>query len=205
MKKLIFAALAVTLLAAPDASAFDRYNAFTWQPSHPVEDTAEFIDQGSWRGFGFDTRKFPRRDRNYSIGFSLAWHVMDQKLNDTINIEDENRAITGTQRRYLNSIPILLTGHLYLGSRRTSQLFFGGGAGAYYTIETLDIGVWRVEASNWRFGVQPEVGFRFPFSTSTDLFLSAKYNSAFESGEGITGEKLPITYASFSVGLGGFD
>jgi hypothetical protein len=203
MKRLVFAALAVTLLAAPEASAFDRYNAFTWQPSQPLEQTTDYIDQASGRGFGFDTRKFPRRDRNYSVGFSLAWHILDQKINDTIYLD--NGAVTGSQRRYINSVPILLTGHLYLGNRRSSQLFFGAGAGAYYIIQTFDIGVWRVEESNWHFGVAPEIGFRFPFSTDVDLFLSAKYNYAVESGESITGEKVPYSYATFCVGLGGFD
>lgn len=203
MKRLVLAALAVTLLAAPEASAFSRYNAFTWQPTMPLEETQDYIDQASWRGFGFDTRKFPRRDRNYSYGFSLAWHIMEQKLTDTIELE--NRAVTGTQRRYINSLPIMLTGHLHLGSRRSSQMFLGAGIGAQYIIQTFDIGVWRVEESNWHFAVAPEVGFRFPFSTTVDLVVSAKYNYAFESGVNVAGDKVPYSYATLAVGLGGFD
>lgn len=196
------AALALVLLLAPGASALNGYQSFTWQVSHTLEDARDYIDEISYRGFGFDTRKFKRRDGNFAYGFSLAWNILDQESSETIYVR--NGAVTGKQRRYLNVFPILLTGTWWLGDRRSSQMFVGAGAGAYYVIQTFDIGVWRLEETNWHFGIAPEAGFRFPFGQTVDLYLSARYHYAFESGEYLGGEKSPISMFTLNLGLGGY-
>ena len=138
-------------------------NVFTLQynVSVPVSEMTDYIDDASFRGLSADWRWFNIRKTHLAAGFSLGWQVFDQGATGTFQLD--NGAVTGVQKRYLNTFPMLITGYYYFSTAwRDPKIYVGGGVGAYYVIQNFDLGVNRLEASNWHFGAAPEVGFQFP-------------------------------------------
>jgi outer membrane protein len=77
----------------------------------PTGDLKDFTDNTSFRGIVFDAKKL--QSEQFSIGFSLGWQVFKDRLEGTFS--EEGRDITGTQVRYVNTLPIMVTGHYHLG------------------------------------------------------------------------------------------
>ena len=185
------------ILLCTSAFAQKGYGGISWNISVPTEDLKDFIDETSFRGFGIEFRSFITK--HISIGGVTGWNIMDQRLSGTFELE--NGAITGTQIRYLNSFPIMLTSHLHIGSPRAAiRPYIGLGAGAYYITERFEIGVNLFEESNWKFGIAPEIGFLFP-TDYVSIMTSLKYNQAFESGESISKESRSTSYWGINIGI----
>lgn len=191
---------AATFSALPHtACAQNKLTVLSYNVGFPSGDTKDFIDDTSWLGFSFDFRSYKDRKSPIMVGFHFAWQVFDKRTSGTTVLE--NGAITGTQRRYINSLPFLLTGHYYLGDARGTKYFAGLGAGAYYIIDRLEIGVAAFEENNWHFGLMPEVGVQVPLS-NIDGILSAQYHYAFKSGQTVLGDGRAESYWVISAGLG---
>jgi outer membrane protein W len=141
-------------------------------------DMGEFIDEVSYKGISFSSRKFI--SQNSSLGFEVAWHVFDKKEYGTFT--KDNVTATGTQIRYINSTPILVTYHLYFGNRRKMRFYICAGTGTYYTQQRTDLGLKSYTDDEWLFGVAPEAGIMVPLSRYNLLNISAKYNYAFPAG-----------------------
>jgi hypothetical protein len=186
------------VVVCPDAMAQDNVTAITYQASIPQGDFADYIAKTSWIGWGLEGRRFRNPSSKVTIGFSFAWHVFDDKLYGTQLID--KGAVTGTQRRWVNSLPFLLTFDYYFSRKNAVKLFVGAGAGAYYIVQRFDIGVYGWEESNWHFGVAPEVGAQFPLG-DVEGIVGAKYNYAFAAGESIEGDAQDFTYLTVYVGL----
>jgi hypothetical protein len=197
MKKL---ALSVVLLVVMSSSAIaqDNITAVTYQMSLSQGDFNDFVDDTSWIGWGIEGKHFRSPTSHWTLGFAFSWHVFDTKLYGTTELE--NGAVTGTQRRYVNSLPFLLTTNYYLNRKNTVKPFVGIGAGAYYIIQRLDIGVFQNEYPNWHFGIAPEVGLQFPLGEIEGM-VSVKYNYAFKSGDSVQGDGQEYQYATVVVGL----
>jgi hypothetical protein len=180
-----------------NAFAQDGYGGISWNIAVPTEDLKDFIDETSFRGFGIEFRSFVTK--HISIGGVTGWNIMDQRLDGTFEIQ--NGAISGTQIRYLNSFPIMLTSHLHLGSPRSAiRPFVGIGVGTYYIVQRLEIGINMLEENNWHFGIAPEVGFLFP-TDYVSIMTSLKYNAAFTSGESISKESVAHSYWGINIGI----
>jgi hypothetical protein len=201
MKKSIIATITVLILTGvwSGANAQDNVTSITYQPSVPVGDLEEYIAKTSWIGWGLEGRRFRSPSSNVTLGFSFAWHVFDDRLTGTSVLEQG--AVTGTQRRYVNSLPFLLTGNYYF-NRTTDAIkpFIGVGAGAYYIVQRFDIGVFKREASSWNFGVEGELGLQFPLGDVEGIF-AARYHYAFGSGDTISGEEKDFSYVTAVIGL----
>lgn len=194
--KYIIAALLILLVAA-NAFGQTKITVLSYQMSVPDRNLENFIDKTSFRGVGFDGRWF-KGGSSFTGGLSLAWHVFDKNTYGTL--EFDGATLTGNQNRYINSFPIMLTGHYYFGNKNNVWMFVGGGVGTYYVIQRLEIGVHSLEESNWHLGACPEIGLQIPLSDA-DLFISGKYNWAFEAGESIQGDAIDLNYWTVSVGL----
>ncbi len=194
--KYIIATLLVLLVAA-NAFGQTKITVLSYQMSVPDANLENYIDKTSFRGIGFDGRWF-KGGSSFTGGLSLAWHVFNKTTDGTIELEGST--LTGYQNRYVNSFPIMLTGHLYFGNKNSVWMFVGGGVGTYYIIQRFEIGVHSVEESNWNFGACPEIGLQIPLSEA-DLYVSGKYNWAYEAGESVQGDKLDLNYWTVSVGL----
>lgn len=198
MKK--FAVMVLVLIAiASNALAQDNITAITYQVSQPLGDFEKFIGETSWIGWGLEGRRYRSPTSKLTFGFAFAWNVFDEKTNET-QVFDSG-AVTGTQRRYVNSLPFLLTTDFYFNRKNSIKPFIGIGAGAYYIVQRLDIGVWKFEETNWHFGFAPEAGLQFPLGEIEGIF-SLKYHYALKSGESVGGgEGQEYQYLSVSIGL----
>ena len=134
------------------------------------------------------------------IGLHFAWHVFNEK---TSGPAQHRRCRHKGQPSvvYINSFPMMLTGHWYTGSREEMQFFFGTGVGAYYIRQRFEIGVFAEDQNNWHFGIAPEVGVQFPFGDIDGTF-SVRYDYAFKSGESVQGDGQAYSYLRFAVGVG---
>ena len=106
----------------------------------------------------------------------------------------------GVQDRYINSLPIMLSGHYYFGKRRDVRPYLGLNAGTLVYMQRFDIGLYMLEKTSWRLNLAPEAGVLIPIDRDVSFLLNAKYNYSFAGGT-ITGESLPHYYVQFSVGF----
>jgi hypothetical protein len=190
--------IALLLAVAANAHGQTGFLAFHYNISIPAQDFTNYIDETSWIGGGFDARWFVSPDKPIALGLASSWHVFDQEMGGTMMLP--NGALTGKQHRYINSFPIVATAHYYFGDQSKVWAFIGGGVGTYYVLQRFEIGVMSFEQGNWHFGAYPEFGVQIPFRQA-DLFLSGRYNCAFEAGESLSGEAKAYYYASFQIGV----
>jgi hypothetical protein len=190
------------LLAATAHAQRGVFTGITWNVGFPTDETAKFIEKTSYRGFGIDIRSFS--SPSFSFGGNFSWNVFDELLRNNTAVL-ENGAITGTQVRYVNSMPILLNVSYYMGEKRRGELrlVLGLNAGTYYIRQRLDIGVVSIENDNWHLGVAPEVALWFPIGRETFLTATVRWNYAFDSGTRLGGDpNNNYTYWGLNIGLG---
>ena len=165
----------------------------------PGSTMGEYIDKTSFRGFGLTIAKYVQPD--LSIGGSFSWNIFDELIRgrtETI----ENGAVTGTQVRYINSLPLMINARHFWGERRGEvHPFIGLNAGVYYIRQRLDIGVWSIENDNWHVGLAPEFGLYIPVSRETFLTATARWNYAFDAGTRIGGDP-DNSYSYWGIDLG---
>jgi len=133
------------LLVAVNAFG-QKITAIHYNISLPDQDMSNFIDETSWRGIGFDGRWFVNPDLPVTLGISLGWQVFDMEQSGTIVFE--SGALTGNQNRYVNSFPMMVTGHYYFGDKDRLWAFAGLGVGTYYIMQRFEVGVFAFEATN---------------------------------------------------------
>jgi outer membrane protein W len=202
----IIASLALILVFSGEAKAQDWWWGITYQMSAssslPTNSDSDvnFIEDYSFRGFGIDARYVASRDAKYSIGFNVGWNVLNEKNDfgserNTISLG--NADVTGTQLRYLNSVPLMANASYYFGSRGGIRPYVGLNAGTYYIERRVDIGVVGIVEDNWHFGWAPEVGLVVPLGRpEVALLTTIRYNWAFSAGG--TGDQ---KYWGFNIGI----
>jgi hypothetical protein len=204
MKHILLIMGLVLVATASGAHAYrDKLSAVHYDVGFGLGKTGDYIDDTSWRGWGLDFRQYADRSKPFMWGFTFAWQVMSKRTSDTYDFEKQGvtGAITGVQRRYINTLPFLLTGHWVAGDPKKLRVSVGGGAGVYYIIERLEIGVYDFEASNWHFGLMPEADLQIPFGQDMDIFLAGRYHYAFGAGTSLNGEGVTHQYFTVSAGL----
>lgn len=153
---------------------------FTWDIGFPVGSTSDFISQPSLRGFAIEGRGYVT-DR-ILIGGRGAWNVFYENFG-WVTEQSDNITINGFKRRYMNAIPLMVTGHYEFG-RGSVLPYVGIGLGTYY-IETRDfLGIYYIREKAWHFGMYPEIGVVIPFGGGgTGVNINAKYNYAAKTGD----------------------
>ena len=201
MKKSIIAIIAVVILAGAwsGAKAQDNITSVTYQVSVPLGDLENYIGKTSWIGWGIEGRHFRSPDSKITLGFSFAWHVFDDELTTTTQVN--NGAVTGYQQRYVNSLPFLVTADYYL-DRTVGKIkpYVGVGAGAYYVVEQLNIGVYKDEESTWCFGLEGEAGLQWPVSDVEGL-IAVRYHYAIDAGQTYSGADEDFAYFTAVIGV----
>lgn len=171
------ALLTTILLVSSDAWAKDSWGIFNYEISVPTGDTGNFIDQTSFRGIGFEGRWFTAR--NMSAGYSFDWNVLHEKTGDAITFNGVT--LSGTQDRTINTFPILVTGHYYMGPE--NRFFAGMGAGFYYEEQRFDIGVFSFDSEMWHLGLAPEVGMSYEIDYDVRAVMALRYNYGLEASD----------------------
>ena len=195
----IAVALLLVLASSAEAKAQDWWWQFSYNMATTAGETRDFVDSFSFRGVGFQGRKMMNFNNTWSLGFDLGWQVFNDKgFGSSVVAEEQRGVITGTAYRYINTFPLLMNAHYYLGNRergRSGSLgFVGLNAGVYYIEARTEAGLFAVTTDNWHFGAAPEVGIAFP-AGRTVLTGTVRYNWTAESGG------VDYQYWSFNVGI----
>jgi len=139
----------------------------------PVSGTKDFTDAYSWRNVGFEVRNLTG---TRSYGLSIGLNVFNNVVDATHTFADQPVTLTGRQFRTINAMPILITGHKYLGQMSDAHGYVGAGVGTIYARNRVDVGILSVDESHWHFAVVPEVGFRLPVNNDALVYVNVKYN-----------------------------
>ncbi len=199
MKKIFLSALIIAGFAI-NTNAQSSYWAFSWPISMGIGNTNEYIEKTSFRGIAIDGRSFITD--NISIGGEWSWEVFDEIKRDLppreITADGVSGNVSGTEFRYLNTIPIFVNAHYYLGQNGAVRPYIGGGIGTVYVDQRTDIGFISIQSKKWRFGLQPEVGIFVPMGLSgVGVSLKAKYRYATKASDAEA-----VTMFSFGIGFG---
>ena len=191
----------IILLVAVSVSA-QSMGTITYNVAVPNDKLDSYIDQISWRGVGLEGRWF--QSNEFSFGVSFGWNVFDLRTSNVIEVSNAGvgGAVSGTQIRYVNTFPMLATGHYYIGKKRDQARFYlGAGVGTYYILQRLEIGLVAFESNNWHFGFAPEAGVLLTLSREVTMIFNVKYNYAFSSGEALGGGDNDVQYWGFNIGF----
>lgn len=199
MKKILIIIAVFVSTASFAQRAFWSVN---YNMSFAVGEQVDYIGDPSYRGWGIDGRGF--LTQNMSIGGSFSWEVFDQIYRNLppANLENEagniNGTITGTHYRFINTLPILVNAHYYLGSNGAMRPYFGLSIGTSWVEQRTDIGLVSLQSDGWGFAVQPEFGLMLPFGlTGTGLNISGKFRYTTK-----TSDTIPISFFTLGIGLG---
>ena len=202
MKRFILS-ITFILAAIVAASAQSTFWHFSYPMSFALGETEEFVGSSSFRGFTIDGRAFIRD--NISVGGMWSWEVFDEikrGLDPEPVLDDDGNVIghiSGTPYTYLNSIPIMVNSHYYIGNTGGIRTYFGMGLGTVYVDERTDVGFITTQTKTWRFGIQPEVGVYIPFGlTDTGANIGLRYRYATKGKDGTR----TLSFVSLTVGLG---
>jgi len=193
LKILVFTAL----FAATAMAQNQVLSGITWNIGLPSGRMSDFMDKASFGGFAIEGRRFLSEE--FSVGGSFSWNYWSEKTGDIIQLKQG--AVSGTQIRYVNSIPLLANAHYYIGDKNDEiRPFLGVNVGAYYVRQRLDMGIWTLDVDHWHFGLSPEAGVLFKVDRDTYIGATGRYNYAFASGETVSGAKNTVAYWGINIG-----
>lgn len=213
MKKLIRSAVRIGLVAVLLAaftlpvSAQSNSSLFGWDISFPMGGTKDFIaSSSSLRGFSFEYRRFVRQQ--VAVGVYVGWHVMDGESVSTVELGQETEGydgnLTGKHWNYINSFPIMVGAHYYLGDRNGLHASLGLNGGLLVVEERLEVNVVAFQSTKWGIGIAPELAVFIPFRPGLSGFAGAKYHYSLTSSDGIAAgmnDKINHNYMTVSIGV----
>lgn len=203
MKHITFTVLLLAVMTgiAP-AQVSNSLFGISWNVGLPMGNTKDFVDKTSYSGVSFEGRTWLNRE--IAVGGMFGWGVFDLVTRDPIQIDKPNfgGTISGTQERWINTLPIMASGYYHFGKGDIVP-YVGANVGTYYIVSTFGIGTVAWESRNWHFGVAPEAGIMIALSRTTFLLASARYNYAFDSGNNIAGgDDNAQSWVNLNLGLG---
>ena len=192
--------IALLLATATALSAQDNFIALpTYEISIPVGDTKDFVSPASWVGFGWEGRW--RVARRATAGFAIGVNEFSERFNGTTNFP--SGSATGPQFRYLLSVPLLGTGHMYFGEEDGFRWYAGGGAGIASMRQVFELGTRQLSRNAWHFLVSPEVGTEvLRFGGDLAGLVSLRYNLPLSTGDYVGGGDRSFQYFTLRLGVG---
>lgn len=155
--------------------------------------TSEFIGSASFRGFTFEGQGFVTEQ--VTVGGLFNWQTFYEELSGA-SYTDGTATLTGTQYRYINAYPMLLTGHYYFGTDKYEPRFYlGAGLGAYVVDQEVQAGVWTVENNYWHFGMSPDLGMLYPVGMDSYFNIGLRYHYVIKSNDS-------MDYSWFGLNVG---
>ncbi|MBN2342323.1 MAG: hypothetical protein JXX29_15465 [Deltaproteobacteria bacterium] len=163
-----------------DDSADSKRHLFvvTYNMAKPGGQTAEFVDEFSFEGFGFEYRFLLKK--KLSIGALFSWSTFEKKEVGEFNLDD-NTTITGTRIKMVDLIQLAPSIHYYFTTQSSKAVpFVGMNMGPYYASHIIDWGWWFQKESTWQFGFSPEAGVRIS-GLPVPLYLAVRYSYSFKA------------------------
>lgn len=163
-----------------------------------VARTRDFISNFSPNGFNVVGRYF--LDQYAAVGFMTGYQGFSAKTRSTETFDDDNIAVTATQLRYFDTVPLLATLHRYADFNEAFSGFLGLGLGAQWTRREVDTGLQGLRYdSDWHFGLALDAGTMFRLSEGLNLTFDCRYHYAVRAPRSEN-----EMYFTFNVGLLGY-
>jgi opacity protein-like surface antigen len=167
--------------------------ALQWSMGLGIGSTNEFTKDYSFGGFAVEGRYWVANQ--VTVGLLWGWNALHEKeYNKTYSTD--NLAITSTQVRWIDAMPLQLTAHYYLELGNKKLLpYLGAGVGTAWTQRQLVLPFSSYTQDSWHFAVAPEVGLLINTGRG-GVMLSTRLNYAVETDD--APEEL---WLSFNVGV----
>lgn len=192
MKKLYYILYAAGIFVASPALAQGSFSA-QYSMGFGTGDVKSFVSSPSFRGVTLEYRHFVQP--NVSIGGEVGWNVFyERRAHDTYT--SGTISLSGVQYRYINAVPIYVTGDYYLKPGEKMNPFVGLGIGTLFTTRATDMNLYRLETDAWAFALRPEVGVLVNVNPDLDFILAGKYNAGFS-----TADLAAQSYFTFNIGF----
>jgi opacity protein-like surface antigen len=125
-----------------------------WEPSKPVGDFNDYIDNWTWRGFSMEGRR--KIHQNFSVGGSWSWNRWNQTF-DNLTTDIAGGVISGPVYRYADQFALRVLGHYY-PLDGPIQPYLGAGIGGVWTYAYQQVVDLSASQSGFDFIVSPELG-----------------------------------------------
>jgi opacity protein-like surface antigen len=156
------------------------YFTITHATAVPFGNAHDFIDDISFRGYALGYHYFLTPE--ISVGIDGGFNSFYQRR-DYDTYTEGTVSISGIQYRYLNTLPIHLTGrYLFLPNQRLRP-FVGLGLGTVYATRRVDMGLFSTRNSDWMISIKPEAGIKYLINNRFALSLSARYYHTFDTND----------------------
>ncbi len=150
----------------------------TYNMAQPRGKTADFIDDFSLEGFGFEYRFLFTKQITGGIAFN--WNAFERKESDAFKV-NARTTINGTRIKLNDMLQLTASAQYYLKKQSASVIPFAGlHAGAYYSSHVIDWGWWYDRNTAWQFGFTPELGIRIT-ALPIPIYLSGRYTYTFKT------------------------
>jgi hypothetical protein len=163
MKRIYKLSLLAILLHLTGLTAFAQrgYTAITYNIAIPAGETSDYIrNQTSWRGGGVELGRYIFSDK-FSIGIGGNWNVFNSVIRgESVQLTD-TFTLSGAQFRYINALPVYVTGKYYFGNGGNVVPYAGLGVGAAFVRNDNNIGQIQLYNKGWQFAIYPEVGLKY--------------------------------------------
>ena len=181
---------------ATTASAGDWFYNISYNVAVPGRQMRPFINNTSFLGFNLDARKMV--SPHASIGAAVGHQVFYWKTNEPMSLQ--NGFFSGTPYRFMNTIPLMVNSHYYIGNSDRIKPFVGLNAGGFYAWQRSEMGIVVMEGRRWRWGIAPEFGVIVPVG-QMKVNIGTKLSYLGLPGESNLGDPQKQMFFSFNVGL----
>jgi opacity protein-like surface antigen len=173
-----------------------KYTSTNYMVSIPFGDSKDYIENTSFRGFGFEFGQFVDDNDQLAIGLGFSWNVFNENIDEAV-IERGTATITGKQFRYINALPIYVNTSYYFKDQDSKiKPYAGIGVGTMYKEQRTEIGVFAISDKKWHFAIYPHAGVLFALGNDAHINLDLKYHQAFASGNSDA-----VSFLSVNAGL----
>jgi outer membrane protein len=178
MKKIKILIIAVFTLTTVGSFGQGFYTNLGYDVSFPLGNTKDFVPPVSFRGFTFSGGYF--LNESLALEFRWSWHVFYDDIPFDV-YESGTMAISGKQYRSINAFPMTF-GAKYFFSSTGFRPYLGFGLGPYKTRKRTEMGIYYVEDRQWHFGLTPEAGFIYNFSSGVGIMANVRYDYMMKAG-----------------------
>ena len=198
MKKIILAAIIIAIGFGANAQSMFGIH---YSIGLPMGETKDYLSKASFRGIGLEGRYFVTD--NLTIGGSFDWQVFyeeegPQTFNEEVDFDGDDTPVTvyGKKYKYINALPMMVTGYYHFGEDGDLRPYIGTGIGVANMIQRSDLGLFSSDKNTWNFALTPEVGVLIPINFNTALSAAVTYNMAFKAND-----SLNYSWLTFKIGF----
>ncbi|HYX35843.1 MAG TPA: hypothetical protein VE954_22315 [Oligoflexus sp.] len=182
--------LLLALYAGSSAQAQQSRVTFEYPMTIPYGETADFISETSYEGFGFSS--FFATKSNLSLGISFQWIGWDEQ-SDRAAYEYQGATISGNESKEFNAYPLLMQGRYEFG-QGTLKPYLGLGLGPAYIEQYQRVGFLSEHDYSTQGIMSPEAGLYLDMK-NLSLGLGAQYLDTFTATSAAELEGLTIRLA----------